>query len=88
MRTTKYLEESDTDSSATPGYCSMGHLANNSPLLRSSSLRVHASPTLTILKRPVQVGSARFQSAALKINKNIEYRQPHSTAQTCELLVL
>lgn len=72
MRTTKYLDESDTDSSATPGYCSIGHLAKSSPLLRSSSLRVHASPTLTILKRPVQVGSARFQSAALKIKYNLQ----------------
>lgn len=63
---TKYLEESATDSIETLGYCSIGHLANSSPLFRSSSLRIQESPTLTILMRPVHVGSDRFQSAALE----------------------
>ena len=31
MRRAKYLDESDTASIATPGYVSIGHLANNSP---------------------------------------------------------
>ena len=31
IRKTKYLLESMTASTAIPGYCSTGHLANNSP---------------------------------------------------------
>ena len=64
--TTKYLEESVTDSIARPGYLSIGHLANICPDTLSSSLRMHSFPLETTLIRPVQSGVARFQSAALK----------------------
>ena len=38
IRRTKYRLESVTDSTAIPGYCSTGHLANNSPTICQSSL--------------------------------------------------
>lgn len=62
---TKYRDESVTGSTAIPGYCSMGHLANSSPVILSSSFIVMLSPCDTSRMRPVQDGSCRFQSAAL-----------------------
>lgn len=62
---TKYRDESVTGSTAIPGYCSMGHLANSSPVILSSNFIVMLSPCDTSRMRPVQEGSCRFQSAAL-----------------------
>ena len=69
---TKYLDESVTGSTAIPGYCSIGHLANSSPVILSSSFIVMLSPCDTNRIRPVQEGSCRFQSAALWQNVNFE----------------
>lgn len=52
---------------ATPGYVSMGQLANKAPLVLSSSFSMQAVPLATRRMRPVQVGSLRFQSAALRV---------------------
>jgi len=38
----------------------------NSPVVLSSNLMEHFSPLATTFSRPVQFGSAKFQSAALK----------------------
>lgn len=50
-----------------PGYVSMGHLAKSSPLFLSSNLIAHSLPLEIKRMRPVQAGSAKFQSAALQI---------------------
>ncbi|KER28724.1 hypothetical protein T265_04512 [Opisthorchis viverrini] len=63
-RITKYRLESITDSTAIPGNASTGHLAYNSPELRSSSFKVKSLPLATIRKRPVQNGVSNPQSAA------------------------
>jgi hypothetical protein len=49
-----------------PGYVSMGHLAKSSPLFLSSNLIAHSLPLEIKRMRPVQAGSAKFQSAALQ----------------------
>lgn len=48
-----------------PGYVSMGHLANNSPVTLSSNLIMQSCPLDTSLNLPVHCGSCKFQSAAL-----------------------
>lgn len=73
---TKYLDESVTGSTAIPGYCSIGHLANSSPVILSSSFIVMLSPCDTNRMRPVQEGSCRFQSAALWQIANFEIIPP------------
>lgn len=65
IRKTKYLEESLTDSTEIPGYASIGHLANSSPVFLSSSLIASSFPLEINRILPVHDGSAKFQSAAL-----------------------
>lgn len=67
-RRTKYRLESNTGWIAVPGYESIGALANNSPLLLSSSFSSRFEPFVTARSRPTQSGLSRPQSAALKKN--------------------
>lgn len=67
---------------ATPGYDSTGQFANNCIVFLSSSLILSLDPEASILILPFQVGSFRFQSAALQYkqsrNVSLYLRSSHS----------
>lgn len=69
---TKYLLESDTDSTARPGYLSIGLFANNSPVILSSNFIIQSFPLATSLNLPVHDGWSKLQSAALMFIQNIK----------------